>query len=93
MNKKSSREKINFAAIKNRFWEGPNSIKEELRLRKLNRKKVNDLDKLETEIKEMGESKIEIIEDKRSKLLGDLNMEEGFEIEGMKNIETKIPKQ
>ena len=93
MNKKSLREKINFAAIKNRFWEGPNSIKEELRLRKLNRKKVNDLDKLETEIKEMGESKIEIIEDKRSKLLGDLNMEEGFEIEGMKNIETKIPKQ
>ena len=46
-------KKLNFAAIKNRFWWRPNSFKEELTFRKITRKKINEMEKLETEIKEM----------------------------------------
>ena len=46
-------KKLNFAAIKNRFWSRPNSFKEELTFRKITRKKINEMEKLETEIKEM----------------------------------------
>ena len=45
--------KLNFSAIKNRFWVRPNSIKEELRLRKITRKKINEIDRLETKIKQI----------------------------------------
>ena len=40
----------------------------------------------------MEELKIKMIEDKSSKLFGDLNMEKGFEIETIKKIEIKIEK-
>ena len=80
--------KISFTALKER----PNSIEEELRLRKITRKEINDIEKLETEIKEMEELKIKKLEDKSSKLLGDLNMEKGFEIDRIKKIEIKLKK-
>ena len=31
--------KLNFSAIKNKFWGGPNSIKEKLKLRKITKKR------------------------------------------------------
>ena len=53
---------------------------------------MNEIERLETEVKEMRELKIEMIEDKSFKLLGDLNMEKGIEIEEMKEIEIKLEK-
>ena len=67
-------------------------IKEELRLRKITRKKINDIVRLETEIKEIERLKIEAIELKSSKLLSDLNMEKGIEIEEIREIEIKLEK-
>ena len=60
---------------RNRFWERPNSIKEELKLRENTRKKIIEIERLETKIKEMKELEIEIIDDKSLKLLGDLSIE------------------
>ena len=40
----------------------------------------------------MEELKIKKLEDKSSKLLGDLNMEKGFEIDRIKKIEIKLEK-
>ena len=48
------------------------SIKEELKLRKITRKKINDIENLKTEVKEMEQLKIKMIQDRNSKLLGDL---------------------
>ena len=79
---------MNFILIKNRFWGRPNSIKEKLKLRKITRKK-NDIERLETEIKEIEELEVETIELKSSKLLSNLSMEKGFEIEEIKEIEIK----
>ena len=45
-------EKKIFLAIKNRSWEGRNSIKEEIKFRKITRKKENEIERLETEIKD-----------------------------------------
>ena len=45
--------KLNFAAIKNKFLGRPNNIKEKLKLRKIARKKINKIERLEAEIKEM----------------------------------------
>ena len=67
-------------------------IKEELRLRKITRKKINDIVRLQTEIKEIERLKIEAIELKSSKLLSDLNMEKGIEIEEIREIEIKLEK-
>ena len=53
---------------------------------------MNEIGRLETEIKEMEGLKIEAIEDKSFKLLGDLNMENGIEIERMKEIKIKLEK-
>ena len=63
--------KLNFAAIKNEFWGRPNSIKEKLELKKITRKKINEIQRLETEIQEVERLEIETIEDK---LFNYLNM-------------------
>ena len=42
---------LNFAAIKKKFLGGPNSIKEQLKLRKITRKKIHEIGRLEAEIK------------------------------------------
>ena len=83
---------LNFVAIKDEFWGRANSIKEKLKLEKNNKKKIDELEKLETELEEMKQLKIEMIEDKSSKLLGDLNMEKRIEIEEIKEIEIKLEK-
>ena len=44
-------KKLNFAAIKKKFLGGPTSIKEKLKLRKITRKKIHEIGRLETEIK------------------------------------------
>ena len=75
---KRVRKKINVAAIKNKFSERPDNIKEELKLRKTTRKNINEIEKLETEIKEMKNIKTVMIEYKSHKLLVDLNMEKGI---------------
>ena len=41
------------------FWEKPNSIEEEIELKKITRKNINEIDRLEVKIKEMEELKIE----------------------------------
>ena len=66
-----------------------------MKLGKITRKKINEIEGLETEIKEMEGLGIETIEDK---LLDDSNMEKGLEINEIKKIEIKlqeliIPKQ
>ena len=83
---------MKFVAIKNRYSGRPNNIKEELKLRNITRKNINEIDRLETEIKEMKELKIEMIEHKSSRLLEDLNMEKGIEIQEIKEIEIKLGK-
>ena len=76
--------------MKNKFSERPDNIKEELKLRKTTRKNINEVEKLETETKEMKNIKTEMIEYKSYKLLGDLNMEKGIETEEIKEIEIKL---
>ena len=84
---------LNFLAIKNRFWVRPNNnFREELRLREITRKKINEIEKLETEIKEMKRLRIKAIELKSFKLLSALNMEKGFEIKEIKELEIKLEK-
>ena len=70
--------KLNFAG------RGPNSVEEELKLRKVARKRINEIGRIQTEIKELEELEIETIEDN---LLNDLNMEKGIRIEEVKKIE------
>ena len=48
---------LNFVAIETRFWRWPNSVKEELKRRKITRKKINEIKRLEREINEMKELK------------------------------------
>ena len=83
---------LNFSAIKNRFWRKSNNFREELRLREITRKKMKEIQKLKAEIKEMKRLRIETIELKSSKLLGDLNLKKGFEIEEIIEIEIKLEK-
>ena len=71
--------------IKSRLWRRPNSIREEIKLRK-----ISEIERLETDIKKMKKSKTEMIRDKSFKLLDDLNMEKGLEIESIKKIEIKL---
>ena len=58
--------------MKNRFQRKPNTSKEEIKLRKITRKKINEIERLETEIKQIEKLKIETVEYKNSKLLDDL---------------------
>ena len=63
-----------------------------MKLRKITRKKINEIQKLEVEIKDMKKSKIEMIEGKCLKLLGSSNMGKEIEIEEIKEIEIKLEK-
>ena len=54
-----------------------NSIKEEIKLRRITMKKINEIERLQTEVKESEESEIETIKDK---LFDNLNMKKGFGI-------------
>ena len=83
---------LNFLAIKIRFWGGPNGIKERLRLREITWKKINEIEKLETETKEMKRLKLQAMHLKISKLLGILNSEKEIETEEIKEIEIKLEK-
>ena len=79
---------LSFVATKNRFLGRPNNFRE------ITREKIYEMETLKREIKRL---KIETIKLESSKLLSDLNMEKGFEIEEIKEIETtlgklKIPK-
>lgn len=53
---------LNFLAIKNRFWVRPNNPREELRLREITKKKMNEIKKLKTEKKAMKRLRIEKID-------------------------------
>ena len=53
---------LSFLAIKNRFWVRPNNPREELRLREITKKKMNEIKKLKTEIKAMKRLRIEKID-------------------------------
>ena len=77
---------LNFAAMKIRFWGKRNNFREELRLKEITRKKMNEIRK---EIKEMKRLKIKL---KSFKLLSDLNIEKGVEIEKIMKIEIKLEK-
>lgn len=68
--------------MKNRFWGRPNSIKEDIKLRKRTRR--------ETEIKEMEESNAEIIDYKSSQFLDEESNQKGIEIDEIKEIEIKL---
>ena len=75
---------LNFAAMKIRFWGKPNNFREELRLKEITRKRMNEIKK---EIKEMKRLKIKL---KSFKLLSDLNIEKGIEIEKIMEKEIKL---
>ena len=77
---------LNFTAMKIRFWGKPNNFREELRLKEITRKRMNEIKK---EIKEMKRLKIKL---KSFKLLSDLNIEKGIEIEKIMEIEIKLEK-
>ena len=62
------------------FRERPDSIEQEIELKKITRKDINEIDRLEAKIKEMEELKIEG-ESKATKLLADLNFEKVLTIE------------
>ena len=52
---------LNFEGMKNRFWERPNNINEETKLRRKARININKIERLETEIKGMKRLKIPCI--------------------------------
>ena len=70
--------------------ESPNNLGKEVKLKWITRKKINGIEKLEIEIKEMKGLKIEAIELKSSKLLSDLYMEKGFGIEEIMETQMKL---
>ena len=73
------------------FWERLNSIEEEIELREIIRKKINEIDSLETEIKDVKELKIEG-ESKATKLLADLNFDKGVQVDEIIEIEIRLEK-
>ena len=77
--------------MKNIFWERLNSIEEEIELREIIRKKINEIDSLETEIKDVKELKIEG-ESKATKLLADLNFDKGVHVDEIIEIEIRLEK-
>ena len=84
-------EKLRFGTVKNIFWERLNSIEEETELREIIRKKINEIDSLETEIKDVKELKIEG-ESKATKLLADLNFDKGVHVDEIIEIEIRLEK-
>ena len=70
-------EKLKFRAIKNRFWGRSKCIEKEIELGKITRKKINEINRLETETQEMQKLKIEG-ESKTTNLLSDLSFGKGL---------------
>ena len=56
----------------------------------MTRKIVEKIDTFETKIKNIRELITDIIEHDYDKLIGDLNMEKGLEVEKVKKIEVKL---
>ena len=56
----------------------------------MTRKIVEKIDTFETKIKNIRELITDIIEHDYDKLIGDLNMEKGIEVEKVKKIEVKL---
>ena len=79
---------LRFRTTKNRFCERFYSIEEEMELRKITRKKVNTIERLETDLIEMEELKIE----REFKLLVDLKFERGLEIDEIMETEIRLEK-
>ena len=75
-------ENLKFGTLRNRFRGRPNSIEEEIELRKQRRKKIDSIERLKTEVEEW--------EFKSVKLLQDLNYEKGVEIAEIKRIAIKL---
>ena len=74
-------------AKQNRFWRRPNSIEEEIELRKLTGKEIDNIERLETEIKEIVKTEFKSV-----KLLDDLNFEKRLEIDEIIKIEIRPEK-
>ena len=77
---------------KKQIFQKSNDFKEEKEAKKLTRKVVEEIDKFETKIKNIRELIIDTIEHDYDKLINDLNIEKGLEIERIKKIETKLEK-
>ena len=69
-------------SIKNRFWGRPNSIEEEIELKKQTRKKIDNIERLKTEVEEW--------EFKSVKLLQHLNYETHVEIARIARKEKRL---
>lgn len=93
-------KELRFRTTKNRFSNSLNSIKKETKLRELRKittKGINNRDRLETEVKEKEELQMQG-ESEATKLLADLNIEDGIQVDELLEIETnlqrlKIPKK
>ena len=70
---------LKFGTLRNRFRGRPNSIEEEIELRKQRIKKIDSIERLKTEVWEF----------ESVKLLQDLNYEKGAEIAEIKRIAIK----
>ena len=79
---------LRFRTTKNRFCERSDSIEEEMELRKVARKKVNTIERLETDLIEMEELEIQ----REFKLLVDLKFERGLEIDEIMETEIRLEK-
>ena len=84
---KSLQENLKFGTLRNRFWGRPSSIEEEIELRKMTGKTIDDIERLETEIK--GIKKMEFT---GVKLIEVLNFEKRLEIDEMLKIEIRLEK-
>ena len=78
---------LKFLTLKCRFFKYLSDYEEERKAREIKRKIV-----FETKIKNIRELIIDAIEYDYDKLIGDLNMEKGLELEQIKKIETKLEK-
>ena len=47
-------ENLGFRTLKDRFTRRPNSIEEEIELRKQTRRKIDSIERLKTEVEELG---------------------------------------
>ena len=71
---------LKFGTLKKRFWGISNSIEEEIELKKQAIKKIDNIERLKTEVEEF----------KSVKLLQDLNYEKDAEIDEIRRIEIRL---
>ena len=76
--------KLKFLTLKYRFFKYLSDYEEERKAREMTRKIMEEIDIFGTKIKKIRELIIDIIEHDYDKLIGDLNMEKGLEIERIK---------